>query len=88
MVNSQNSEQIIKNLISNMEKRSSGTQNLSEHDIREKIKTVNKNDVIKKLNSMGLGGAAQMLKNMSDDDIIREISKNPAILKRLNSLLK
>lgn len=88
MVNSQNSEQIIKNLISNMEKRSSGTQNLSEQDIREKIKTVNKNDVIKKLNSMGLGGAAQMLKNMSDDDIIREISKNPAILKRLNSLLK
>ena len=47
MVNSQNSEQIIKNLISNMEKRSSGTQNLSEQDIREKIKTVNKNDVIK-----------------------------------------
>lgn len=88
MVNSQNSEQIIKNLISNMEKRSSGTQNLSEQDIREKIKTVNKNDVIKKLNSMGLGGAAQMLKNMSDEDIIREISKNPAILKRLNSLLK
>ena len=88
MVNSQNSEQIIKNLISNMEKRSSGTQNLSEQDIREKIKTVNKNDVIKKLNSMGLGSAAQMLKNMSDDDIIREISKNPAILKRLNSLLK
>ena len=88
MVNSQNSEQIIKNLISNMEKRSSGTQNLSEQDIREKIKTVNKNDVIKKLNSMGLGGAAQLLKNMSDDDIIREISKNPAILKRLNSLLK
>ena len=88
MVNSQNSEQIIKNLISNMEKRSSGTQNLSEQDIREKIKTVNKNDVIKKLNSMGLGGAAQMLKTMSDEDIIREISKNPAILKRLNSLLK
>ncbi len=88
MVNSQNSEQIIKNLISNMEKKSSGTQSLSEQDIREKIKTVNKNDVIKKLNSMGLGGAAQMLKNMSDEDIIREISKNPAILKRLNSLLK
>lgn len=88
MVNSQNGEQIIKNLINNMEKSNLQSGKLSENDIREKIKTVDKNEVIRKLKNMGLGSAAKMLENMSDEDIIREVSKNPAILKRLNSLLK
>lgn len=88
MVNSQNGEQIIKNLINNMEKNNLQSGKLSENDIREKIKTVDKNEVIRKLKNMGLGSAAKMLENMSDEDIIREVSKNPAILKRLNSLLK
>ena len=61
---------------------------ISREELEKQIKGIDKNLVIKKLNSMGLGKAAQMLGGMSDEDIIREVSKNPAILKKLNSFLK
>ena len=86
-INPQKNEDIIKNLlkgINPVEKKG----NLSENDIRQKIKTINKNEVIKKLNSMGLGNAAKMLEKMSDEDILKELSKNPSILKKLNQFLK
>ena len=87
-MNSNQNEDILKNLINNIEKNKMPKGNLTQNDIREKIKSVNKNEVIKKLHNMGLGNAARMLQNMTDEEIIREVSKNPAILKKLNSLLK
>ncbi|MBO5743843.1 MAG: hypothetical protein J6R68_06140 [Clostridia bacterium] len=87
-MNSNQNEDILKNLINNIEKNKMPKGNLTQNDIREKIKSVNKNEVIKKLQNMGLGNAARMLQNMTDEEIIREVSKNPAILKKLNSLLK
>ena len=87
-LNSNQNEDILKNLINNIEKNKMPKGNLTQNDIREKIKSVNKNEVIKKLQNMGLGNAARMLQNMTDEEIIREVSKNPAILKKLNSLLK
>lgn len=88
MVNSEKNAQIIKNIINSMEKNPGRSTSVSENDIREKIKTIDKNEVMKKLRSMGLGNVARMLENMSDDDIIREISGNPGILKKLNTILK
>ena len=87
-MNSNQNEDILRNLINNIEKNKIPKGNLTQNDIREKIKTVNKDDVIKKLQNMGLGNAAKMLRNMTDEEIIKEVSKNPAILKKLNSLLK
>ncbi len=87
-LNSNQNEDILKNLINSIEKNKMPKGNLTQNDIREKIKSVNKNEVIKKLQNMGLGNAARMLQNMTDEEIIREVSKNPAILKKLNSLLK
>ena len=87
-MNSNQNEYILKNLINNIDKNKMPKGNLTQNDIREKIKSVNKNEVIKKLQNMGLGNAARMLQNMTDEEIIREVSKNPAILKKLNSLLK
>lgn len=87
-MNSNQNEDILKNLINSIEKNKMPKGNLTQNDIREKIKSVNKNEVIKKLQGMGLGNAARMLQNMTDEEIIREVSKNPAILKKLNSLLK
>lgn len=86
-INSPKNEDIIKNLIKDI-KQTDKICALSENDIKQKIKGIDKNQVIKKLNSMGLGNAAQMLQKMSDEDIIRELSKNPSILKRLNQFLK
>lgn len=87
-MNSGDKSEILKNLINSIERNRKNKGQISEDEVRQKIKTVDKNEVIRKLNSMGLGSAANMLKNMSDEDIIREISKNPQILKKLNSLLK
>ena len=87
-LNSNQNEDILKNLINSIEKNKMPKGNLTQNDIREKIKSVNKNEVIKKLQNMGLGNAARMLQNMTDEEIIREVSRNPAILKKLNSLLK
>ncbi len=83
-----NGEEIIKNLLKNMEAPVSNVSALNENDIRRKISAVDKSEVIKKLNSMGLGKAAQMLSGMSDEDIIRKISSNPSILKKIDMFLK
>ena len=87
-MNSGDKSEILKNLINSIERSGRKPGQISEDEVKQKIKTIDKNEVIRKLNSMGLGSAANMLKNMSDEDIIREISKNPGILKKLNSLLK
>jgi hypothetical protein len=87
-LNSSGKDDILKNLISGIEKGNIPKGNITENNLREKIKSVNKNEVIRKLQSMGLGNAARMLENMSDEEILREALKNPAILKKLNSLLK
>ena len=86
-INPSKNEDIIKNLLKGINPGEK-TGNLSENDIRQKIKGINKNEVIKKLNSMGLGSAAKMLERMSDEDILRELSKNPAILKKASEMMK
>ena len=87
-MNNEANNEIIKKLISQLERPATQTSAMSEGDIRKSIKNVNKDEVKQKLRSMGLGKACDMLDKMSDDDIIRAISQNPAILKKLNSILK
>ena len=87
-MNSSGKDDILKNLINSIEKGNIPKGNITENNLKEKIKSVNKNEVIRKLQSMGLGNAARMLENMSDEEILKEALKNPAILKKLNSLLK
>ncbi len=87
-MNSSGKDDILKNLINSIEKGNIPKGNITENNLREKIKSVNKDEVIRKLQSMGLGNAARMLENMSDEEILKEALKNPAILKKLNSLLK
>lgn len=87
-MNSSGKDDILKNLINSIEKGNIPKGNITENNLREKIKSVNKDEVIRKLQSMGLGNAARMLENMSDEEILKEALKNPAILKKLNSLLQ
>ncbi|MBQ6894897.1 MAG: hypothetical protein IJN40_05345 [Clostridia bacterium] len=87
-MNSSGKDDILKNLINSIEKGNIPKGNITENNLREKIKSVNKDEVIRKLQSMGLRNAARMLENMSDEEILKEALNNPAILKKLNSLLK
>lgn len=61
---------------------------LTKDDIRKKIEKVDRNAAMKKLKSMGLGSVAEKLKNVSDDELIGIISKNPSLLKKINGFLK
>ncbi len=88
IVNNEKGTDIIKKLIDNMEASSTGFSHLGEEDIRRSIKSVDRSEVIRRLNSMGLGNVAQMIGNMSDEEIIRKISANPSILKKLNGFMK
>ncbi len=60
----------------------------SEDDIKNRLKSIDKNEAIKKLNELGLGNIADKIKNISDEELIKMISKNPALLKKINSFLK
>ena len=85
MSSSQNDD-IIKKVLSELKPSQNGAS-LTENDIRNNLKSINRDEVTKKLNAMGLGNVAQMMAKMSDEDIIKRISQNPGILKKLNKLL-
>ena len=81
-----NADEIIKSLLE-------GSGNIagsvtSENDIRKRLGTIDKNAAIEKLRKMGLGSVADKLKNTSDDELIKLIAENPALLKKINSFLK
>lgn len=85
-MSSPQNDDIIKKILNEIDSEKKGAS-LTENDIRRKIKGVNKEEAAKKLNAMGLGNVAQMMSKMSDEEILNRISKNPAILKKLNKLL-
>jgi len=85
-MSSSQGDDIIKKILSEMDAGKKST-NLTESDIRKKIKGVNREEVTKKLYSMGLGNVAKMMAGMTDEEIIKRISQNPAILKKLNKFL-
>lgn len=61
---------------------------LSNDDLKRQVKNLDRSEVIRKLRSMGLGSVADRYANTSDDDIVKLISKNPDILRRINQFLK
>ena len=83
---SSQNDDIIKKIFNEFKPSQKGAS-LTENDIRKNLQTINRDEVIKKLNSMGLGNVAQMMSKMSDEDILKRISQNPGILKKLNKLL-
>ncbi len=57
-------------------------------DLKKQVENIDKNEVMQKLRSMGLGGIADKYANTSDEDIMRLLAKNPDILKKIKGLLK
>lgn len=63
-------------------------QNTSETDIINMINRMDKNEMISKLNSMGLGFISEKIRNMSKDDLIRMLRSNPQILNKISNYIK
>lgn len=84
----QNADDIIKNLLKDNKSIALSGPISGENDVRKRLQTIDKNAAIEKLEKMGLGAVAEKLKNTSDDELIKLIAKNPALLKKINSFLK
>ncbi len=57
-------------------------------DLKRQVQGIDKNQVMNKLRSLGLGSIADKYANTSDDEIMRLLANNPDILKKINQLLK
>lgn len=82
------SDDIIKKLINDAGINARISEKLSEDDIKNKLRSVDRNQAMNKLRAMGLGNVADRLKNVSDEELMKMVSQNPALLKKINSFLK
>lgn len=80
-----NIEQISRN-ISDSDKAM--IKQINGQNIKDRISKVDLGAAAKKMRELGFGDAADKLKNMTNDDIINQISKNPEILDKLKIFFK
>ena len=60
---------------------------ISREELEKQIKGIDKNAVEKKLRDMGYGDIANNLGKTSNEELIKMISKNPDILKKVNQMM-
>ena len=60
---------------------------ISREELEKQIKGIDKNAVEKKLRDMGYGDIANKLGRTSNEELIKMISKNPDILKKVNQMM-
>lgn len=60
----------------------------SEESLINMINNMNKNDVITKLNSMGLTFISEKIKHTSNEELVKMLKNNPQILNKLNNFIK
>lgn len=60
----------------------------SKSDLEKQIKNMDKNEMIKKLNELGLSPIAKKLEGMSKEDILGGLNSNPKIFDKIKDLLK
>lgn len=80
-----NIEQISRN-ISDSDKAM--LKNINNQALKERIGNIDLGAAAQKMRELGLGDAASKLDNMTNADIINQISKNPEILDKLKNLFK
>ena len=59
-----------------------------KNSLERQIKNMDKTEMMKKLNEIGLSPLAKKLEGMSKDDILRGLNSNPKILDKIKDLLK
>ena len=60
---------------------------ISREELEKQIKGIDKGAVEKKLREMGYGDIANKLNKTSNEEIMKMISKNPDILKKVNQMM-
>lgn len=87
LVNKSNDD-IINEFIKNNSFLKSKMNSISGEDLKNSIKTTDRKKVISKLRSIGLGNVADKLATVSDEELLRIISRNPDLINKINSFLK
>ena len=70
-----------------MNGNNSSKGNLSMEDLQKNLGNIDKSQVEKKLRSMGLKDIADKLSRTSNEEILKLVSKNPDILRKINQLM-
>ena len=78
-------EKLSKNIGENEKK---AIENISTDEIKKRIGNMDLKAVSQKMRMMHLGDAADKLENMTKDDILNQISKNPEVIDKLKNLFK
>ena len=60
---------------------------ISKEELEKQIKGIDKNAVENKLREMGYGDIADRLNRTSNEEILKMLSKNPDIIKKLNQMM-
>lgn len=86
MTNSENSK--VQNAINDILKKDISRKNVTETELTNMINTMDKNEITKKLNSMGLSFISDKIRNTSNEDLVRMIKNNPGLIDKINNYLK
>lgn len=77
----------INELIKNNPHFSEKIKSMSENDLKNAIKGINKAEIATKLRAMGLASMSEKVMNISNAEIINAITQNPDILKKIKRFL-
>ena len=70
------------------ESEKNAIDNITKSNIRDHLSKVDLSQAAKKMREMNLGDAASKLEQMTNDDIINLISKNPQVIDKMKSIFK
>ena len=79
-------EEVLKQILS--AQGSEKIKNSSQENIISMINSMDKNEMITKLNSLGLGFVSEKVKNTSKEDLIKLLKNNPQLLNKLDNYIK
>lgn len=86
MTHSENSK--VQNAINDILKKDISRKNVTETELTNMINTMDKNEITKKLNSMGLSFISDKIKRTSNEEIAKIIKNNPGLIDKINNYLK
>ena len=86
MTQSENSK--VQNAINDILKKDISRKNVTETELTNMINTMDKNEITKKLDSMGLSFISDKIKRTSNEEIAKIIKNNPGLIDKINNYLK
>lgn len=79
---------ILKSLKEQLNTKQKPLSSMSNEEIKARLSEVNREAAMNKLRSIGLGSIAEKIKNMSNEELAKIISENPALQKKIDAFMK